>query len=401
MSEERLNIICLSNQMWDFPLYTNKKHVMSRLSALGHNVLFVDPPINAGRMFARQIARGQWNIQRLLTRMYTDEKVTVFTPLNFIPDKQTTSKQHSKKIQQISESMFDPNLRTVLWIYHVEIPYVQNYVETIKHDVLIYDCVDNYTAFPESNTFYSATVGRDVIVEQEKYLTKNAHLVFATAPGLVEKLQSYGGNVFFTPNVGDYQRFSKTAPYKENLPEDLKNIRRPRIGFAGAVDEYKFDKELVKKLAQTYKEYNFVIIGPMALQDREASVDELGFKGLTNIHFLGTKPYEDLVQYYAGFDAYIIPYQLNDYTVGGCFPVKFHDALASGLPTVVTNLPAYAPFSNVSYISKNETDFIENVKKAIEEDSKELILKRQEVAKENDWDGKVQKMLNLVFSLRQ
>jgi len=117
---------------------------------------------------------------------------------------------------------------------------------------------------------------------------------------------------------------------------------------------------------------------------------------LNNIYFLGEKPFEEMPKYYAGFDAYIIPYQLNEYTVGGCFPVKFHEALAVGVPTIVTDLPAYLPFKNVSYIAKNNKEFSELLKKALEEDNDNKVKERKEVAKKNNWDGKVDSMLGFI-----
>ena len=76
--------------------------------------------------------------------------------------------------------------------------------------------------------------------------------------------------------------------------------------------------------------------------------------------------------------------------------MKFHDALAAGLPVIVTNLPAYKPFEKVAYISKNEVEFIENVKKAIEENSPEKVEERLKVAKENSWDNKVGNMFRII-----
>jgi len=398
MTNEKFNIICLSNQMWDYPLPTNKKHVMSRLSKMGHNVLFVDPPINTGRLFAKQIVRRQWSPKRLLTQTYKEEKVMIYSPLNMLPNGEVTSKMHAERISSLAGRNFDPNKRTILWVYHVETPGLQNYLDLISRDLLIYDCVDNYAAFPENSLFYSATVGKEKIIAQEKSLTEQADLVFATAPGLVEKLGVYTDIVHYTPNVGNYPKFSKSPDLKDSIPSDLSSIRRPRIGFTGAVDEYKFDKELVKYLAEKNPNYSFVIIGPMALKDREASSEELGFGDLDNVHFLGSRPYEGLENYYAGFDAFIIPFQLNDYTVGGCFPIKFHDALAGGLATVVTDLPAYAPFKDVTYIAKNKEDFSNLLEQALKEDSKEKVQARLEVAEKNDWDGKVSNMLNLIYS---
>ena len=164
----------------------------------------------------------------------------------------------------------------------------------------------------------------------------------------------------------------------------------------GALDAYKFDAALVRKAATDHPKYSFVLIGQFALKEKDAGLATLGLDDLPNIYYLGPRPYEEKKYYLAGFDVELIPYQLNDYTVGGCFPVKFHDALAAGLPTVVTDLPAYAPFKDVTYIAKGAQDYSDKIEQALKEDSSERIQARQEVAKKNDWDGKVAKMLALV-----
>ena len=194
MSKPKYNIICLSNQVWDFPNWTNKRHVMSRLGKLGHNVLFVDPPINTGRMFVRQVVNRQWGLKRLLTQQYKDEEVLVYSPLNTFPKSEVTSKMHADRIASIATKNFDPTLKTILWIYHVEISGIRNYLELIPHDLLVYDCVDNYAAFPDKSLLYSATISRDEVVDQEIYLTEKADIVFATAPGLKERFSKHNKN---------------------------------------------------------------------------------------------------------------------------------------------------------------------------------------------------------------
>jgi hypothetical protein len=397
-NNQKLNIICLSNQLWDYPGWTNKKHVMTRLAKRGHKVLFVDPPINTGKVFGRQIGRGFWSPLRLLTqKKKSSSGALVYTPLNIIPNTAVTSRWHVNRIKKLAGGFLDKNQKTVLWVYHVQMSNLEAYLEDLDYDLLIYDCVDNYEGFPENSSFYSTTVPKNRVVKQEKYLAEKADLVFATAPGLVDKLREYNQNVHFTPNVGDFEKFKKAQEMKDEIPEDLVRIPRPRIGFTGSMDEYKFDAKLMRKIAQDHPDFSFILIGQVALKDSRASLQDLGLGDLQNVYFLGYKPYETIEQYFAGFDVYIIPYQLNDYTVGGCFPVKFHDGLAAGLPTVVTDLPAYRPFESVSYISKNYEEFSANVKNAIDEDSPQKISERQAVARENNWDGKVDRMLELVY----
>lgn len=390
--KEKHNIICLSNQLWDFPLWTNKKQVMSRMAKLGHNVLFVDPPINTGFVFLRYFLNRSWPIKRMVTQRKKDLGVDIYSPLYSIPLYEWLSKYHVFRINNISKGIFDPDLKTILWVYHVEIPGLENYVQNLNYDFLVYDCVDNYTAFPQ----YDTKEKQEKIRLKEEFLTKSADVVFATAPGLVEKLSKINKETYFTPNVGDYDKFIDAKNFKDDLPDDVKDLKRPIIGFTGAVDEYKFDRELVKSVIEDYPNYSFVIIGPRGLKDRDATVESIGLGGKDNVHFLGIKPYEEIHKYYAAFDVFMIPYQLNDYTVGGCFPVKFHDAMAAGLPIVVTDLPAYAPFSEVCYISKTPNDFSQNIRRALEEDNDSKIKQRQKIAKDNSWDGKVQQMLNLI-----
>jgi len=390
---QKYNIICLSNQLWDFPNWTNKRHVMSRLAKQGHTILFVDPPINAGNVFVRQILRGLWKLARLITKQKTDESgARIFTPLNFLPFPKITSVFHVKAITSIAKSYFKNSQKTILWVYHVEMPCLENYIAGLKYDFLIYDCVDNYEGFPT----YDTAQKKEKIRAQEKYLAQKANIVFATAPGLIEKLKAYNTKVYFTPNVGDYEKFKDAKRLVDKIPAELQTIPRPRIGFTGALDQYKFDLELLKKIATDHPDYSFVLIGQMALKDKSAKLSQLGLADAKNIYFLGFKPYDTLQYYFAGFDAFIIPYVLNDYTVGGCFPVKFHDALSAGLPTIVTNLPAYAPFKDVCYISKNHDDFSQNIKKALQEYSSQKAFARQEIAKDNNWDGKVLMLTRLI-----
>ncbi|HPD73688.1 MAG TPA: glycosyltransferase [Patescibacteria group bacterium] len=395
IEEPKYNIICLSNQLWDFPLWTNKRHVMSRLPKLGHSVLFIDPPINTGRVFAKQILQRNWSLKRLFTKTKkTEEGVVVYSPLNTHPLKGISSAKHSQKINEISQKVFKDsgNEKTILWIYHVEIEGLENYLKNIKHDFLIYDCVDNYEGFPKYNT----PEKKRWIVDQERLLTSRANIVFTTTPGLAEKLKKINPKTYFTPNVGDFERFFDVKNKGFEVPEDLKNIPHPIVGFTGAVDEYKFDRELFKKIADDYPSFSFVVIGPLALKDKESSKKSLGFEKLDNVYFLGRKDFTEIPKYISFFDVMTIPYQLNDYTVGGCFPVKFFEPLAAGIPLVVTDLPSYYPFEDVCYISKNPEEFSLNIKRALEEDIAEKSKKRMEVAKKNTWEGKIAAMLSYI-----
>ena len=144
----------------------------------GHNVIFVDPPINTGFVFYRHLKRGNWTLNRILTQVKKIKKTSVvFTPLNVIPFKIITSFFHALKIRSLEAKYFDKNLPTVLWIYNVEIPYISTYINLLKYDELVYDCVDNYPAFP----IYNTAEKKQKIIKDENYLIQGqAHGEFTT-----------------------------------------------------------------------------------------------------------------------------------------------------------------------------------------------------------------------------
>lgn len=435
----KLNIVMFSNQPFDMPLKTNKWHVSTRLAGLGHKVIFVDPPT---RFYAiKQLFSGKLSLKRFFTGVKKEnENLYVYTPVhlfNFKPFSFLNTFFHSRRIknllkdfERIPKQVRDDkaqvrcDTRTVFWVYHFDYPDFENFIKEFNYDLFIYDVVDEYTAFPEYSNKKSINIGVVALIQaiddffqiklnqnglygkqwvlfRERWLSKIANLVFVSAPGLIIKFEKIFDElgkdkklINFLPNTGDYLRFKDVESLKNEVPEDMAKINRPRILFDGAIDSYKLNVTLVEKCAQHYPSYNFVLIGPEKLSDPDLNLSKL--KAMKNVFFLGVKPYEQLPYYYAGADVYLIPYNLNDYTIGGCFPVKFHNALAAGLPTIVTNLPAYKPFSSVCTIAKNDDEFTNAIKTELETDSDLKKRERKVVSKGNSWDGKVASQLKLI-----
>lgn len=381
-----MNIICLSNQTWDYPLWTNKRQVMGRIAERGHKVLFVDPPLRL-RKVIKQIFQGRWSLRRIVTQTYRPSKnITVYTPITLLAPSENSNLVWLNLLEMKYALRLIPP-QAVLWVYN---PAMLKYVQGIPHQILVYDCVDEYPAMAN----YRRLGLSQKVATWEKELASQADIVFATTQTLADKLKKYGSRVVFTSNAGDYKRFSPVGRGEVKIASELEKIPSPRVGFTGAIDNYKVDLELIEKSAQAYPQYSFVLIGPLGVADTQPNLKNL--KSLENVHFLGQKPYEELPPYLAGFDAYTIPYQRNDYTLKGCLPVKFHDALSAGLPVVVTDLPAYQPFKEVAYIASDEAEFVKLIKQALEENSPEKRKARMEVGRKNSWEKKVERILNVV-----
>ncbi|MEK7595147.1 MAG: glycosyltransferase [Patescibacteria group bacterium] len=422
---EKYNIVCLSNQFFDQELKTNKWHMMTRLSRLGHNVVFVDPPTRFARV--KRLLKRELSLFHFLIglKRHNGGNLLVYTPINlfnFSPFSIFNILVQTLRINTFLRSF--EKRRTILWVYHFDYPGLEKLLKRINYDLLVYDVVDEYSSFPEYLEKSSLNKGLVRVIEsfdnalkiklnqgglsgkawvnyRETLLSKCSDIIFATTPALVEKFKKLcmklGKNenlVFYTPNCGDYERFKNSKSYKNDLPNDLGTIPSPVIATAGAIDSYKIDVKLIEKCARKYPQFSFVLIGPKKVSDPNLDLTQL--LASPNVYFLGEKKFQDLPKYYAGIDCYFIPYKLNDYTLGGCYPVKFHEALSVGLPVVVTNMPVYKDFEDICYIAKSDEDFVSLIDVALREDSDERATRRKIVASKNSWEVKVEKVLKIL-----
>ena len=412
-----MNFIILSNQQFDSELKTNKWHISNQLAQKGHKVIFVDPPLRF-RAVKRFIKNPSLNLFKLMFEItHVNSNLMVYKPthyFNFRPFSDLNTFLHSRKISDCIKNHFNQD-KTIMYIYHFDYPDLQNFVGKFKFDKLVYDCVDDYREFPEYkdqkfvNTgivnliqkfdFYlkvylnqNGLKGALWVDNQESWLCKKANHVFAVSPDIVNKLKKFGVEAIYLPNACDAIDFDlqKTQVL---IPDDLKNIPHPIVGFTGAIDKYKNDLDLIKNCAVKYPNYSFVLIGPTKLTDPDTDLKDL--KILPNVYFLEQKSQTVMPNYFNNFDAYFIPYNPKTYTG---FPVKYFESLATGLPTIVTDLSAYQGFDVDGYVSKTYGQFIENIKLGIEQNDAEKVKKRKKLAYQNTWSGKADKIVEILKS---
>ena len=252
-----MKIVFLSNQLFDFPLKTNKWHVATRVAERGHEVLFVDPPIRL-RKLVKQVLEGRWGLRRILTGFYvtpvfgchselvsesnvgnpnvktqnpnkipnpkskeslgfwnlcgkmlkrvqhdvvsTAGSLTVFTPLTVsVSESPNLADFNVNRMRRQFPEFFDGS--AVLWVYN---PAMIEYVEKIPHQLLVYDCVDDYPSMAN----YARLGLSEEVARREGEITTRADVVFATTRRLAEKLSQYSNTVQYVGNAGDYERFA-------------------------------------------------------------------------------------------------------------------------------------------------------------------------------------------------
>ena len=132
----------------------------------------------------------------------------------------------------------------------------------------------------------SPGIDKSLIQTKEKELLKEADTIFCTSLKIFNQCNKIAkGRTFYFLMLLIMIISQKLENLKE--PDDLKRIPRPRIGFVGAVSEYKVDIELILSIAKKYPHWHWVLIGKVGEGQPGTSIDELlNFK---NIHLLGQK----------------------------------------------------------------------------------------------------------------
>lgn len=385
MSElENQHVICISSIDWD-PIWTRKQQVMSRLPK-SNQILYVEPPITLLSPFKDPKTWSKWGmwfkgIRRL------NENIFLYSPPITLPF--GNKYRFINRINQWWISVFlkrviaKLNLRNpVLWTY---MPNSVDLVDSLgSRKILLYDCVDEHSE-------YTGFINKETMTEMERDLMQKCELTFVTAKGLYEAKKDYAREIYFSPNAANVELFMKAQDPDTKVPDEIASISKPIIGFVGVIQDW-IDLELIKKSAQRYPGYSFVMVGPVG-----AGIDVSALKALPNVYFLGRKDVQALPGYIKAFSVCINPFKLNELT-DKVSPLKFYEYLASGKPIVSVNMPGVSDFSDVVEIADTEEEFINKIDIALKNETPEKLQLRLAKARENSWESRVEFMVSKILA---
>jgi glycosyltransferase involved in cell wall biosynthesis len=217
--------------------------------------------------------------------------------------------------------------------------------------------------------------------------------VIVHSNGLLEKKGGINPRTELIPNGVDFHRFS--APVPE--PSDLAAVPRPRLGYSGWVKR-QLDWPLLEELTNRNPQWNFVFAG--ARSPHEDIVPVLHrLEALPNVHFLGSKPSEELARYPQHFDCCIMPYARTAYT-SYIYPLKLHEYLAGGQPVVGTSVRSLAGLGHVIHLAEDRAGWEAAIQRALDPREREpdRVAARQALARQHDWQvltDRIAKLLGL------
>ena len=242
-----------------------------------------------------------------------------------------------------------------------------------------------------ANEFASSSPAARRITGSETRLFQEADLVFASSEALRARAARFSADVHLFPPGVDFRIFQEARQATAELPEELRPLRRPLVGYVGGVHRW-VDQELLAALAGRMPEASFVLVGPV-----QTGVARLS--GIPNVHLLGARPHARVPSYVKAFDVGLIPYRLTPYTAD-VYPTKLNEYLAMGIPVVATDLPAIRRFNAehgpVAAVARDPVAFAAAIGEAVAERSPVAIERRIEAARRNCWDERIARMLAVI-----
>lgn len=258
-------------------------------------------------------------------------------------------------------------------------PYWYDIIKQLRFNLTVYDCIDDVRVFcKEKHVAY--------YTELQRQLVEQSDFTIISALKLKDDIMAVKKNaqIEYIANGVDADFFIREGA-RAAMPEPMRNLPRPIIGFIGSLFHW-IDIKLIEKTAQALPDHSFVLVGP---------VHEVSIPNLPNIYHLGPKPYSQIPAYVNAFDVCLIPF-IADQLSDKVDPIKVYEYLALGKPVVAINLPELEKMKNLIYLAKDDNDFISSVKQAVYENNAELKIERVQYAKDNSWDNRVNKLLDIV-----
>lgn len=226
------------------------------------------------------------------------------------------------------------NVPLVLWLYH---PMLLQMASDLNPSVVVYDVMDRFEAFHK---------GHPLLPQVEADLASSANVVFAGGRSLHAAVRAMAGpNVHCYASGVDLDHFarSRMIPRKHEGPD-----RKPRLGYAGAIDE-RVDFDLLIELAGLRPDWEIRLVGPVL--QRPAQVPP-------NLLFPGPVKYSELPEVLAQFDVCLLPFRTTR-LVQHISPTKTPEYLAAGKPVVSTHIPdVEADYAGVVQFALNAREFV-------------------------------------------
>ena len=391
---ENRDIVIITIQPWYYELGSNCKNIALELAK--HNrVLYVNIPITRKTFYSSDKTAGvqhhctiirekQNTIEQIDTNLWQFYPTTLIESINWLPstgifrfinriNNQRFANDIKKAISKVGFSniiLFNDNdiyngfhlkelLRPSLYVYYMR-DFLQGYAFWKKHSTVL-----------------------------EPMLIQKADLVVTNSFYYRDYCLNYNSN---TQYIGQGCKLDLFDPEKEEpVPEAIKELKRPIIGYTGALDSSRLDHHIIRTIANARPQWQVVLVGPEDEAFRQSDLHQL-----QNVHFTGHQPITALPAFIRSFDVCINPQQVNPITSGN-YPLKIDEYLAIGKPVVATYTKAMELFEDYVGLAHTAQDY-PNLLEAALLQSKESTQKGIAFARSHTWQNSVEALFQAILN---
>jgi UDP-galactopyranose mutase len=348
------DLVCFSHLRWNF-VFQRPQHLMTRC-ARDRRVFFIEEPL-----FVDSSASPRLHIER-------DGPVTIVVP--HLPEGLPEGERDAAQ-RQLVDTLFDRHKVSdyILWYYT---PMALAFSQHLAPRAAVYDCMDELSAFKGAPALLKA---------REAELLRRVALVLTGGQSLYEAKRHQHRNMHPFPSSVDVEHFAQARTITAD-PADQAAIPRPRLGYFGVIDE-RMDLALLDGLAEARPDWQIVMLGPVV------KIDPATLPTRPNIHFLGSKRYEELPHYIAGWDAALLPFARNEAT-RFISPTKTPEYMAAGRPVVSTSIrDVVRPYGQQELvrIADDVPSFVEACEAAMSEDPRARQARADAFLRHTSWDS--------------
>ncbi len=362
MAIENYDLVCFSHLRWNF-VFQRPQHLLTRF-AKHMRVFYIEEPVYGDSDYCdvTQPEENIWIVVPHLIENSNEQEII------------------SRRKDLLSKVFLEKAIKEYIFWYYTPMSLLVS--DSFDPKLVIYDCMDELSAFK------FAPAG---LKESETRLFKKADLVFTGGHSLYEAKKNNHSQIYPFPSSIDKQHFQQARSITSD-PQDQLSIPHPRFGFYGVIDE-RMNLDMLATVAQQRPQWHFVMIGPVVKIDQES------LPVLPNIHYLGSKSYQDLPTYLAGWDIALIPFSLNEST-RFISPTKTPEYLSAGKPVISSSIQDVVnPYGlhKLVHLADTPEDFITAAESELNvQDRTSWLAEVDAFLLENSWDNTWGQMVQLI-----
>ncbi len=230
----------------------------------------------------------------------------------------------------------------LFWVWPVNLQFPQIHA-AFSPALTVADVVDDQRGWIKPGTPYY-----ERLTDNYQAVLDVSDVVLANCDPVRERMSWFGVDPLVVPNAMEIFAKSSRPPRR---PAELRHLRGPIIGYVGNLGA-RIDMPLLDRLASERQDCEVVIIGSMHLSNEILELDRH-----PNVHFLGVRPYPEVIRYIRCFDVAIIPHR-DDELTRSMNPLKAYVYAGCEVPVVTTEIANLPDLGGAIRTAPSHDDFM-------------------------------------------